>query len=131
MESSKIAEKNALWCAVNFKFPELQTDTYVPKSDAFKIFVDEELVGEVNKEGQKSYMSNLKFGCKIDIVKGNIPKQKVYSTFSFIVGEEYAKLYISQDTWKKVKLNFDNRNLVEVYDERDFDSIDENGLFIT
>lgn len=127
-----IKEKNQLWVALNFIFPRVyeRGEVYVSKSVRFKVFVDEVLVGEVNKEDSQTFMANMKLGCKVDILKGDIRKGTISSSFSWIVGEEYGRLYLSQDESKKVFMDFNNRNRIEVFDERDWDFIDTDGKII-
>ena len=129
---SKIEDKNALWVALNFIFPKVQErgEVYVKKSTKFKVFIDEELVGEVGKGDQQTFLSNVKINCKVDIVKGDIETGEVSSTFSWIVGKQYGKLYLSQDISKHVFMDFNNRNRVEVFDDRDWDFIDDKGKII-
>jgi len=129
---SKIEEKNALWVALNFIFPKAQKrgEVYVKKSTAFKVFVDEELVASVNKDDDQTFISNMKMGCKVDILKGNSESGEVFSSFSWIVGRSHATLYLSESVFKKVKMNFANRNRVEVFDERDFELINSNGEIV-
>ena len=128
-EMSKHDKRNGLSCTINFIFPKTQErdETYVSKHVKFKVFVDEECVGEVGKNDHQTFIANMKTGAKFDVMKANIKEVKVFSSFSWIVGEKYATLYLDQDTCKKVKLNFANQNRVEIYDERDWDFIDENG----
>lgn len=129
---NKVVDKNTLWVALNFIFPKTQNrgETYVSKSVKYKIFVDEEIVGEVGKNDNQTFLSNLKLGCKIDILKGDMNKGEVFSSFSWIVGEEFATLYLNKDTSKKVRLQLANQNRIEVCDERDWDFIDDNGDII-
>lgn len=126
---SKHEKRNGLWCAINFIFPKTQEkrEVYVSKYVKFKVFVDEECVGEVGKGDPQTFLANIKTGAKFDVMKANIKEVKVFSSFSWIVGEEHATLYLDQETSKKVKLDFANKNRVEIYDERDWDFIDENG----
>ena len=127
MESIK--KKNQLWVALNFIFPKAQEkgEVYVNKSVKFKVFVDQELVGEVGKGDTQTFISNMKLGCKVDILKGDTEKGTISSSFSWIVGEEFGTLYLDQEASKSVKMIFNNQNRVEIYDERDWDFIDENG----
>ena len=129
MSQSNIADKNALWVALNFIFPKTQEsgETYVSKSVKFKVFVDEECVGEVGKQDKQYFISNMKIGCKVDILKGDLEKGEVFSSLSWIVGEQQATLYLNESTSKKVNMNFANQNRVEIVDERDWDFINENG----
>ncbi len=72
----------------------------------------------------------MKVGCQFDVVKGNTKEGEIFSSFRWIVGEEYATLYLNQDTFKKVKMNFGNRNRVEILDERDYEFLNENGELV-
>ena len=127
--SEKIEDKNALWVALNFIFPKLQVEgeDYVSKSVKFKVFVDEEIVGEVSKDDPHTFMSNMKIGSKVDILKGDMDLGEVSSSFSWIVGDDKATLYLDKETSKVVNMNFANQNRVEIWDERDWDLIDEDG----
>lgn len=127
--SEKIEDKNALWVALNFIFPKLQAEgeDYVSKSVKFKVFVDEKIVGEVSKDDPHTFMSNMKIGSKVDILKGDMDLGEVSSSFSWIVGSDEATLYLDKETSKVVNMNFANRNRVEIWDERDWDFIDEEG----
>jgi len=130
--SKKIEDKNALWVALNFMFPKIQGEgeDYVSKSVKFKVFVDEVLVGEVSKDDRHTFISNMKIGNKVDILKGDMDLGEVTSSFSWTVGDDTAILYLDKETFKTVNMNFSNRNRVEVYDERDWDFIDSNGNLI-
>ena len=130
---SNINEKNSLWLALNFVFPKTQEkgETYVNKSIKFKVFVDEVLVGSIGKEDKQFYQANMKLGCKVDVLKGDIEAAKISSSFSWIVGESFATLYLNKDTSKKINLDFNNQNKIEIYDERDWELIDEDGNDLT
>ena len=130
--STKIEETNALWVALNFIFPKIQKkgEDYVSKAVKFKVFVDEEVVGEVAKNDPHTFMSNMKIGNKVDVLKGDMDLGEVSSSFSWTVGDDTAILYLDKETFKTVNMNFANRNRVEICDERDWDSIDSNGDII-
>tara|TARA_R110000744_G_scaffold19900_5_gene52308 strand:+ start:1835 stop:2242 length:408 start_codon:yes stop_codon:yes gene_type:complete len=130
--SQKIEEINALWVALNFIFPKHQQEgeSYVSKSVKFKVFINEEIVGEVTKEDPRTFMSNMKFGSKVDILKGNMDLGEVSSSFSWIVGSDKATLHLDSEKSKVVNMNFANQNRVEIWDERDWDLIDEDGNLI-
>jgi hypothetical protein len=127
-----ISQHNNIWVDLKLIFPKLQEkgEPYVKKSVKFKMYLNGEIIGVIKKGEAPFRKLRAKVGCQIDILKGDEKDNTILSGFSFIIGNEFATLALDKDTEKTVKLNFANENRVEIYDERDWDFIDENGEII-
>tara|TARA_R110000782_G_scaffold186509_1_gene276657 strand:- start:503 stop:916 length:414 start_codon:yes stop_codon:yes gene_type:complete len=129
---SKKEVRNALWTQLKFIFPKLQKtgDAYVNKTIKYKVFVDSVLVGTIGKGDSLEFQANMQIGARFDVLKGdtsknNVDAVRIYSNFHWIVGQDFATLHLDDDNKKTVKLNFGNQNTVQVYDDNDYELLDE------
>ena len=127
--SNKLQNNNNLWLALNFILPKWKRkgEKLISKFIKYRVYVDQDLVGEVDYTSPTTFVSNIKVGCEVNILRINTKQneEQILSNFHYKVGDTFALLYLNENQSKIVQLDFANQNRLEVSDDRDWDFIEE------